>query len=122
MTQITTHEQIEWVCGDTWKINGTIQDEDGLPLLLTGVQLNWKLTTMSSERNLLELTIGNGITVVDEVAGTILIEVPLDTTDSVTPGIYYDWLRITLADGRRYTEWTGPIMVLKEPAPAEVVP
>lgn len=115
MTAITTHEAIEVVCGDTWEINGTIEDEDGVPMSLAGVGINWKLDSFDGNTNLLDLSVGSGIAVVDVSSGQILITVPKEDSALVTPGIYYDWLRITLDDGSAYTEWTGIIHAIGNP-------
>lgn len=120
MTAVTTHETIEWICGDTWKINGTILDEDGAPMSLTDIGINWKLDDMEGDKNLLDLSIGSGITIEDASAGTILIKVLPEISLGVTPGIYYDWLRITTLDNSVYTEWTGPILVVGNPKGAAV--
>jgi hypothetical protein len=118
MTSITTHESIEVVCGDTWEINGLITDEDGVPMSLSGVGINWKLDTMDGDANLLDLSVGSGITLVDPNNGVILITVSKTASAALVPGIYYDWLRITLVDGTAYTEWTGVIQAIKNPKAA----
>lgn len=115
MTAITTHESIEVVCGDTWEINGTIEDEDGVPMSLAGVALSWKLDTVDGATNLLELTTGAGIEVTDVSSGGILITVTKEVSATVAPGIYYDWLRIVLTDNTAYTEWNGVIHVIGNP-------
>ncbi len=37
------HDPLTFMCGDTWEIEGTLTDEAGAALNLTGATITWKL-------------------------------------------------------------------------------
>lgn len=111
----TTHDPIQFFCGDTWILTGTVNDEDGLPLNLNNATIAWKLDSVDGTINNLTLTIGGGVTILDSPSATIEIEVPASQTAALPPGLYADYLRVTMGDGSVFTEWTGVIRAAPNP-------
>ena len=101
------HRPLDYVCGRGLAITGSILDDDGQPLDLTGAAICWKLNKRGLAINFLTFAIGNGVTVVDPTH--IRVEVSADQTAALSPGVYQDWLRVTLCDGREFSRWGGDI-------------
>lgn len=112
----TTHDPIDFVCGDTWALNGLLQDANGAALNLIGATMTWKIDNVLGGSNILTLSLGAGITVTDVPTASILVKATPVQTLAIPPGTYQDWLRITLADGTVFTEWTGIIRAAPNPS------
>jgi hypothetical protein len=110
----TTHDPIDFVCGDTWALNGLLQDAAGAAINLVGATMTWKLDDLLGV-NKLTLSLGSGITVTDFPTAAVLIKATPTQTVALLPGSYQDWLRVTLADGTVFTEWTGIIRAAPNP-------
>jgi hypothetical protein len=119
MTTIT-HDPIDFVCGDTWKITLPDVASDGAPLDLNGATVAWRLDSIDGSKNFLSLendTNGGIQTFLDTNGhGDILVTVPKAETLTLAPGSYVDWLRVTLTDGTTLTVWTGAIRAAANPA------
>ena len=110
---IQGHDPIDRACGDSWELFITQLRGDDRPLNLTDVGMTWRLDSLAGE-NVLELSIGAGIRVIDARTGVLYGLVPGALTDTVPPGDYIDRLRVTFADGRAFTEWRGEFRVTAE--------
>ena len=119
---ITLHPPLYFVAGDTWVINGTLRTNSDQPLDLTGAKIVWLFNTPNGSFNylVLDATVDGGIEVIgNPIAGQVKITVPPEITVDVAPGVFKDWLRVTLAnDGGTFTEWNGFIRVAVNPEPA----
>jgi hypothetical protein len=114
----TTHDPINFICGDTWQLTGPLQDASGNALNLTGATITWKLDGQDGLANLLTLDNAGsgGVSVVNPSTATILVNVSKVQSAALQAGTYKDWLRVTLADGTQLTEWTGIIKATAQPA------
>ena len=114
----TVHDPENFICGDNWQIVGPLLDGTGAPLNLTGATIQWKLDTADGLANVLTLdNAGNGgVVVVEPSTATILVNVTAARSRDIAPGTYRDWLRVTLANGAVFTEWTGIIRADLNPA------
>ena len=110
----TIHEPIEFFCGDTWPIAGTLLGPKGEPLT-TISEMTWKLDTVDGRKNLLTLSLGHGVAISEPNTAGMWLEATPEQTALIKPGSYYGWLRVTLSSGRVYTEWTGVILVRGKP-------
>lgn len=112
----TIHDPEDRICGDTWEFVGLLEDADGVPLVLTGASISWRLDSVDGTTNFLHLTLGSGIAVVDAPTAEILVTASAGQTGGLAPGNYKDSLRVTLADGTVFTEWQGFIRAAASPA------
>lgn len=116
---MTVHDPIDFICGDSWEETGPLQDVNGLPLSLAGATVVWKLDFTDPvtliTTNALSLALGSGITVLDAPSATILVKVSAAQSAPLKPGLYVDWLQVTLSDGTVLTEWTGSIRAAAGP-------
>ena len=111
------HDPLDLVCGDDWEFAGRLEDAFRRPINLIGVlSISWRLDSLDGSQNFLAISLGSGITVTNLVCAEILVDVPSAETTALAPGIYRDYLRVTLADGSVLTEWTGIIRVCAAPA------
>lgn len=109
------HEPYPGRRGDTWQIEGLLYYFDGTPFNLgNGATVNWIVKDGSSEPDggnvLLSLSLGNGITVIDE-AGKILIRVTPTQSAAFALGEYPDQLRAVDPSGFTAIEWVGTVKV-----------
>ena len=109
------HDPQFFVCGDTWEMTGPLQDANGVPFNLAGASISWKLDSIDGATNFLSLAVGSGIQVLDLTSATVLVTVSATQSESLTPGTYRDSLRVTLADGAKFTEWVGAITATVDP-------
>jgi hypothetical protein len=114
----TVHDPEEFVCGDNWQLTGPLLDAAGTALNLTGATITWKLDSLDGLTNVLTLdnASNGGVSIVDPVSATILVNVAPARSTDVAPGTYKDWMRVRLADGTELTEWTGVIRAARKPA------
>lgn len=103
------HDQAALFAGDTWFIAGTLHDETNAILDLSAAAVQWRLKDQTGNY-VLDLSIGNGIAIVDAAAGTVKITVTPQQS-ALPPGVYFDQCRVTLADGSVSTQWTATITV-----------
>lgn len=111
--------------GDSRKITGTVVDETGTAVDITGVSgtdLSWILTVLDTNLSepaprgeaLVTKTLTSGIFVVSAVAGTIRIELDeADTAGRVAPLDYYHELQLVLG-GETTTVLFGIISLSKD--------
>jgi hypothetical protein len=112
----TVHDPLDFFCGDSWEFPGILQDETGVALPLVGASITWRLDSVDAAINYLALSLGNGISVLNATTGAILVTVSPAQSGNITPGTYKDFLRVTLAEGDVFTEWTGIIRAAANPA------
>jgi hypothetical protein len=113
MSAITTHELLEYVCGDQWEIDALCEDAQGNPLDLTGAAMEWRLDDARGRGNLLKLTIGAGITVTDAVKGLARILVTAAQSAALRPDTYRDQLVVTPQASVAMTQWIGPVRAVR---------
>lgn len=107
------HPLMVFRCGDNWTFSGPLNDAQGNPLDLSGATITWKLDNPSGEAtNLTPLTLGAGIQIINENTATVLYGPSAAQTATLSPGTYYDCLKVVLSDGETYTTVEGPINAL----------
>lgn len=111
----TIHDPLDYICGDTWELTGPLQDADCDSLDLTGAAVAWRLDSIDAGTNYIALALGSGIVITDMPSATILVTVPASSTAALAAGNYRDSLRVTLADGTVFTEWSGIIRAAANP-------
>jgi hypothetical protein len=111
----TTHDPLDFICGDSWPLAGPLEDADCNPLVLVGASISWRLDSIDGLTNYLALSVGSGIQIVSNTTAMILVTVSAAQTANLAPGNYKDSLRVTLADGSVFTEWTGYIRAAANP-------
>lgn len=118
---IAQHAEAEFYLGDTWKIAGTLQYDDGSPFdLSAGASIAWCLKDAAGN-TVATASLGSGITVVSAAAGTCKIVMvstsatpaPGQYPSALVPGAYFDQLRATDPAGVVATQWEGSINVRK---------
>jgi len=107
------HPLVSFYAGDEFQIAGSLFDQDGTPIGLTGAAIEWKLATLDRSV-VLDYSIGGGIAVTDAANGLILITVSEGDSAKLSPGRYRDQLRVTTSTGVLSTQWVGFIDV-KQP-------
>lgn len=90
-------QNIEVYQGETKKVAVTVTDADGAALDLTGLDAEWRLTSMRDEVPLVAKTVGAGITFTDAAAGKLEVELGAVDTDQAE-GVYRHELRLSGAD------------------------
>jgi hypothetical protein len=108
---LTVHEPMEFLAGDSWQIYGPLLDNSDAPIPLAGVSISWKLDSVDEQQNFVTLALGDGITIVDAARAAIQVSVPTGMTEGLSPGSYRDALRITLPIGDQLTMWSGFVIV-----------
>jgi hypothetical protein len=112
----TYHDDIQVVAGDTWTINGTLEDENGAPIDLTGQEVLWVL--LDPDGYTCPLVGSAVVTIVSPpTAGNITIVVPYTATEVVV-GRYFDAVRLASSTGNPAIvnmQWTGCILVGVDP-------
>lgn len=111
----TIHSQLNFYCGDSWVITGVLDDDDDHPLDLTGASIDWKLSSYDGLTDVISLSLGSGITVVDGPTATVKIEAPPEQTITILPDTYIDSITVTLANNQVFTEWVGVIIADRKP-------
>jgi hypothetical protein len=114
--EVTVHPPQEFYAGDDWMISASCADGDGNPIDLTSATVTWRLNDLNGV-NLLELTVGNGIALVENVSGDLIvgqciIEVDHARTAGLLAGSYSDQLKVIDGNGRAWTQFRGRIDVL----------
>lgn len=113
----TVHTPLQFYRGDTWELDVTCHDGNGVVLNLTGATLEWQLHTAAGVL-VTTKTIGNGISVAAPTSGVCVISMEASESGSLAPGYYFDQLRVTLANGDVSTQAVGRIEALSGGPPA----
>ena len=109
------HTQQNFHCGDDWDFAGPIQSPGGTVINLTGATITWKLVSLDYSTTYLILGIGTGVTITDPTNGLVAYGPTGTQTAPLTPGTYYDLLRVILQDGTDFTAVEGIINVAPKP-------
>jgi hypothetical protein len=113
----TIHDPLDLICGDTWQFDGPLLDADDCPLNLTGAEISWRLDGLRGGNYIaLSLSSSGGISIVNLTRAEILVSAPPSLTSQLAPGVYRDWLRVTLSDGTVLTMWSGIIRAVAGPS------
>jgi len=104
------HPPAAFYRGDTWKIAGTLYNADGSAFDLTTAALEWKMVDCAGNV-IFDLTIGNGISIIDAPGGLCLIAVTSAQSGALPVGRYNDQMRATTSSSDVDTMWTGTIEV-----------
>ncbi len=117
------HPLVAFLVGEDFPIQGCCNDATGEPLDLTGAQaIEWKLETQPPQHCeeweapaapsvVLDLTLGNGIAIINAPLGQIVITLTSAQTKKLNPGRYRDQLCVTLGSGVVSYQWVGFIEV-----------
>lgn len=106
---LTHHDDLEFIAGDDWTIDGVLLDVNGSPLDLNGAFFQWTLIdpTGLSVADLLGATTVN---IVQPAAnGQVQIIVSKQVTTSLLAGRFHDALRVSI--DYTTTFWMGTILV-----------
>ena len=106
------HVTFEWVAGDDWQINATLNDENGNPLNLAGALIKWALLDSSYKRVLDQDDIS--VSVTDAAAGKCSINIPAAKTTTLGAGRYSDAIRVVIG-GITSTLAFGMVYVMADP-------
>ena len=105
----TFHKPENFKIGDTWPITGYLSYADGTPFNLgAGCGIQWAIQNATGTV-VLELSLGNGISVVDPAGGVCLVTVQPFQSATIPVGAYTDQLRATDPTGYVSTQWQGTI-------------
>jgi hypothetical protein len=105
----TFHKPENFKVGDTWPITGYLSYADGTPFNLgAGCGIQWGLQNATGTV-VLELSLGNGISVVDPAGGVCLVTVQPFQSAILAVGSYTDQLQATDPSGYVSTQWQGTI-------------
>lgn len=110
-----THDPIDFLCNTDWQMTGPLLDANGLPLSLTGATINWRLDSLDGATNYITLSVGSGITIVDQASSTILVDASAAQTNAIVPGVYRDYCFVTIGSSI-LPMWTGIIRAGSKPA------
>jgi hypothetical protein len=113
---VTLHPPQQFYAGDDWVIAASCSDGDGNPIDLTVAELTWRLNDADGI-NRLELSEGNGIVLIENVSGDLIIgecmiQVSSTRTVGLVPAFYSDELTIIDGNRRVFTQFAGRIDVL----------
>jgi len=99
----------EFSVGETWSMDVTCHDSAGNILNLTGASIKWGLALQGDVK--LDLSLDNGITLVNAAGGECLITVTpeMQSAAGIALGFYQHQLRVTLADGSVSDQFTGTL-------------
>lgn len=90
-----SHPDFFLYSGSTWEFDATLHDAACNPLDLTGAEIAWRLYDIQRAVKI-ELTVGDGITVVNATSGLCKITVPAVLTAPLAQGFYRDEIVVTL--------------------------
>jgi|APHM01.1.fsa_nt_gi hypothetical protein len=95
--------------GDTRRLPFDVNEPDDSPQPLTGADLEWRL---GDENDPALSTADSGVTVVDrdDTAGTFVVKLSANATDSIRPGTYQEVVTITDTQGR-VTQFVGRVRI-----------
>ena len=99
--------------GETWVIDATFTDSDGVALNLTGATVSWVVATRPGQAAIVTATTGNGLIVVNAVptTGLATITVPYASHSAALPKSYKHEAKVTLASGEVTVQFRGRLTV-----------
>lgn len=74
--------------GESTNWTGVLRDSDGTPVDLTSLTLTWKAGDKDFRRTEIELSEGNGITIVDAALGKWRINLQKNNTEELSNGLF----------------------------------
>lgn len=80
--------RITLIRGQSFTYTGVLRDDNGTPRDLTGLTLTWRAGDKDFLRTRIELTEGNGITIVDAAQGKWQVTLSKTDTENETEGLY----------------------------------
>lgn len=109
---------VEWKVGETWRILLVAHDSCGLILNITGAQVKWRFALDGEVID--ELTVGDGIVIVNGAAGTATITLtPADQAAlNVQPAFYTHECQVIMPDGTKTDQFAGVLQALPSLFPA----
>ncbi len=96
--------------GDNAVLEITVRNPDQTAMDLTGVALKWSSQKLDDPSTRIDLTLGNGLTMVDAVNGRLDVEIPKATI--VEPGPHMHELEV-ISGGDSQTVLQGNITVIR---------
>lgn len=116
MDELTLHDDLELVAGDSWTIVGTLKNKDGSAFDLTTAAPAWTLRGPDGRVCGALLAEVELTKVQPPTGGQVIIAVPRSKTGDLEPGRYHDSVRVTAEDGvEADTMWVGAIAVHADP-------
>ena len=98
--------------GETWVINATLKDSDGVVLDLTNASIEWIVAERPGTAAIVTASTGNAlVSITDADAGTCTITVPYASHSDATPKTYRHECRVTLDSGEVSVQFEGPLTV-----------
>ena len=93
----TAHNPFKFFLGDTWLIEFTCLDEDGVALDITTADvLEWKLDDAANTINYFTYTLGSGVDIIDGPHGICMVTVQPAESAALNAAQYRDQFRLTL--------------------------
>lgn len=110
---LTHHDDLEFVAGDDWTIDGVLLDVNGSSLDLTNANFQWTLIDPTGV-SVADLLGDTTLSVTQPPTnGQIQILVPAQVTSTLLAGRFHDALRVTINYTSSY--WSGAILVDANP-------
>lgn len=111
---VVIHPPLQFYAGDTWELVWNCNDVDGNPLDLTNaLSIEWKLDTLPVRQNVRTDELGGNISVIQPATGgQCVLTLPPTVTTTITPGYYFDQLRVTTATGFVSVQASGRVQCL----------
>jgi len=110
------HQKFTFIIGDTWSINAACSDVHGNAIDLSMVaSVQWQLNGADSTE-VLSASLDDGIEIIDQVNGLLLIKIDAAKSATIVKGLYQDILRLTMKDGTVATQAVGLIEVTDVPS------
>lgn len=105
--------------GATWQIEVTYLDPDGDPVNLTGFDVRMQVRRAYADQDdvdspLVDLTIGDGVTVTDATGGVFRLTIDKTTTEALPPGSWLYDVEIESAGGEVTRLFYGRALVRAE--------
>lgn len=116
--EVTIHPPQQFYVGDSWEISALCTDGDGDPLDLSAAQITWKLKSVADNSIKLTLTVGNGIALIENTSGDLvlgqcIVTVTPAQSGPLAPGYYRDELTV-VAGARTLTQFKGRIEAIEK--------
>jgi hypothetical protein len=111
--ETAVHPPLQFYLGDTWEIPVSCTDVDGAPLDLESASVVWVLNEPNGV-NVYQLSVGAGITLVENTSGDLvkgeaLIELISARSGTLAAGFFLDELTVVTGDGKTLTQFRGRI-------------
>jgi len=102
---------LDYRLGETWAIDAVLKDSLGIPISLAGCTIKWRLSLGGIIQ--LDLSSGNGISVVNSVGGECLITVTpaMQSAASLASAYCLHQCRVTLLDGSVSDQFAGSFKI-----------